>query len=73
MVPDLSGGSQASRWYFHTESLERGLKRANATLQRLGRSTGLHDVLGELDVEVLSNYSADIDTRWRTMLGWHEK
>jgi len=50
----------------------RGLRRANATLARLGRSTGLHDCLGELDVEVLSNETCDAE-RWATVLGWHEK
>ena len=35
-------------------------------------SVGLHNVLGELDVEVLNTDSCD-EARWATMLGWHAK
>jgi len=34
------GGSEGHRCYFHAEALERGLRRANATLAKLGESTG---------------------------------
>jgi hypothetical protein len=34
------GGSDGHRSYFHAEALERGLRRANATLAKLGESTG---------------------------------
>lgn len=34
------GGSEGHRSYFHAEALERGLRRANATLAKLGESTG---------------------------------
>lgn len=66
------GGEECHRSFFHAEALERGLRRANATLAKLGASTGLHDALGELDVEVLTNATCD-DDRWATCMSWHEK
>lgn len=48
------------------------MSRANKIISRLGLSTGLHDVLGEVNVEILTNETCD-EERWATLLNWHEK